>query len=64
MYSSTILAIGSRWRRVVRFNPGKQPPGPTVWEAEWASELVWTFWRQEKHLSPAENRKPSPRSTS
>jgi hypothetical protein len=28
--------------------PGKEPPVPIGWEAEWASETVWTTWRGVK----------------
>jgi hypothetical protein len=59
-YSSTILGLGSIWKRVVSFTPlpfyprGKSPPIPTWQEAGWAPQSVCIFegkgqvdaWRQ------------------
>jgi len=29
---------------------GKEAPVVNKWEAEWAPELVWTFWRRAKYF--------------
>jgi hypothetical protein len=54
-HSSTILDLGTRWRRVVSFTPrllqppGKSPPPvPINYEGGWALEPVWSSWRREK----------------
>jgi hypothetical protein len=31
--------------------PRERTPAPVEQEAEWATEPVWTFWRQEKSFS-------------
>jgi hypothetical protein len=36
--------------------PRKQPPGPTVQEAGWTAEPVWTLWIREKSVVPGGNR--------
>jgi hypothetical protein len=41
-----------------RFTPWKGPPIPTVQEARWASELVWTQRLEAKSVAYAENRNP------
>jgi hypothetical protein len=52
-----ILILGTRWRWVVsvtprpRFIPGKGPPVPIGWLAEWISELVWTQRLEEKRFA-------------
>jgi len=32
--------------------PRERTPMPNEQEAEWASKLVWMFWRREKPLDP------------
>jgi hypothetical protein len=44
--------------------PGKGPPVPTVQEAGWASEPVWTQRIEEKSFAAAGNRTPIARSSS
>jgi hypothetical protein len=36
---------------VVLYPPGKEPPEPTGWEAEWATEPIWTQ-RLEENFAP------------
>jgi hypothetical protein len=38
--------------------PGKEPLVPTKQEAGLAPRTVWTLWKREKSLVPAENRTP------
>jgi hypothetical protein len=38
--------------------PGKEPPIPIGYEAEWALEPVWTRWSREKFRDPAKDLKP------
>jgi hypothetical protein len=44
--------------------PGKGPPVPTVQEAGWAPEPVWTQRIEEKSFAPAGDRTPIARSSS
>jgi hypothetical protein len=59
VYLFLIQDLGTRWGRVVsitprqRFNLGKGPPVPTIQEAGWASEPVWTQKLEEKSLASA-----------
>jgi hypothetical protein len=54
VYSSTILDLGIRWRRVVKLHapaalPSKKEPRvPIGEEARWAPQPVWTLWGREK----------------
>jgi hypothetical protein len=34
---------------------GKEPLVATEWEAVWASEIVWMWWKREKNPTPAGN---------
>jgi hypothetical protein len=62
--SSTILDLGTRWRRVVSFTLRPlyiQWKSPTVhigYDFVWAPTLVCTLWCLEKFLAPAGNRTP------
>jgi len=38
--------------------PSRDPPVHVEWEAVWASESVWVFWRKEKSLEPNGLRTP------
>jgi hypothetical protein len=42
-----------------RFTPGNGPTVPTVQEAAWASELVWTQRLEEKSFTSARDLTPS-----
>jgi len=44
------MEVSGQLQAPSRFTPGKEP------RAEWDPEPVWTRWREEKILSPAENR--------
>jgi len=53
-----ILNLGTTWRRVVDLTPRPLLPWKRIsvrigYEAGWATELVWTFWRKEKLPVPA-----------
>jgi len=37
---------------------GKEPPVAIGWETEWATELVWTWWRKGKFPTPTRNQTP------
>jgi hypothetical protein len=39
--------------------PDKEPPVPTVQEAGWAPEPVWTQGLQAKFFNPVQDRNPS-----
>jgi hypothetical protein len=59
-YSFTTSAVeGGEWsasRPGLALPPGKGPPVPTVQEAGWAPELVWTQRLEEKSFASAEDR--------
>jgi hypothetical protein len=61
-YSFLISALdGGEWsasRRSHALPPGKEPPVPTVEEAGWAPEPVWTQRLQEKSSASVQNRTP------
>jgi hypothetical protein len=49
-YSSSTLNLGSRWKGLVSFTflqPGIQTATSILYEADWASEPVWTLWIRE-----------------
>jgi hypothetical protein len=47
----TILDFGSRWLHApAAFPPEKELPARIREEAGWASESVWTQWREKKIL--------------
>jgi hypothetical protein len=47
IYSSTILDLGTKWRWLVSFTPGRITLGTHWIEAGWAPELIWKLWRRE-----------------
>jgi hypothetical protein len=49
---------GQRHAPAALLPPGKGPPVPTVQEAGWASEPVWTQRLEEKCFAPAGDRTP------
>jgi hypothetical protein len=61
-YSFTISALdGDEWsasRPGRALPPGKGPPVPSVQEAGWAPEPVWTQRLEEKSFAPAGDRTP------
>jgi hypothetical protein len=62
-YSSTILDLGTSWRRVVSFTPRPFDPEEsargTLWIGGWASEPVSTLWRKENVTVPGIETGPS-----
>jgi hypothetical protein len=54
-----MLNLGARWKCVIIFTslPLERTPVPIEWEAGWASNAVWTFWRR-KCLLPLPGFKP------
>jgi hypothetical protein len=64
---STSALDGGEWsasRPGRALAPGKGPPVPTVQEAGWAPEPVWTQRLEEKSFAPAGDRTPIARSSS
>jgi hypothetical protein len=55
---------GQRHAPAALLPPGKGAPVPTVQEAGWASEPVWTQRLEEKSFAPAGDRTPIARSSS
>jgi hypothetical protein len=52
---------GGEWsasRKGCALAPGKDPSVPTVYEAGWASDLVWTQRLEEKSFASAGDRNP------
>jgi hypothetical protein len=52
-----IHTVATRWRLVFNFThrpiyPRKETLVPIQYEAEWAPEKVWAFWKREKMLLP------------
>jgi len=42
------MGINAHHQASVVVNPSKAPALPLQWEAGWAAEPVWEFWRREK----------------
>jgi hypothetical protein len=49
---------GQRYAPAALYPPGKGPPVPTIQDAGWAPEPVWTQRIEEKSFTPAGDRTP------
>jgi len=63
-----ILPVGTRNERLYsgasRFDPDKEPPIPTKWEAAWPLEPVQRLWKEKNSLAHSEHRNTLPRLSS